>query len=147
MIGRRRALALLGLPLLAACRFPAETPAAVRGGAMKVGLLVPLATFREMAEQEALFTAAARIGTEPMLVEGRVHDVVASVADGTLHLLAGGLPETTPLASRIALTRPWGKATIAGEVRHAVWGLRQGENALLLALNQAVSSGGGVAPS
>ena len=143
LINRRQAIALLGAAFLAACRFPDDpegTLADVTGGELKVGLLVPLATFREMAEHEALLVAAERIGAEPVLFEGRAHDLMAAVENGTIHLLAGGLPKDTPLSSRIALTKPWGRAAISGEVQDAVWGIRKGENAFLLALNRALAA-------
>lgn len=145
--GRRRRAALLAALLalafgVTACvmpRDPERTLQRVRGETLVVGLLQPAEAFQAGDEAAALRRLAESLDARVRYAEGGLHDQLAALHNGSVHLLAGRIPETTPLASELALTRPWGRITVDGEDQAAVFALRKGENAFLLAVDRGLS--------
>jgi hypothetical protein len=128
---------LLALP--AACDLPRDpfgTRNAVRGETLVAGVVAPALT---AAEEAALGALARDLGAELLLVPGDVHAGLSALDRGEAHVLAGGIPESTPCADRAALSKPIGR-------ERYVLMLRRGENAMLLAANRAVAGTDGAAP-
>lgn len=130
--------------MLAGCYFPDDpkhTLATIeRQGAIKVGILAePLPE----ADAKVIARFAESLGVRTDYVSGPAHALLAGLEEGSLHLLAGDIPEDTPMASHAALSNPHpprimlpGRAERRSEKRVLL--LRKGENRLLLRLNRSL---------
>lgn len=138
----RLGLCFLAAVALAACRYPADpenTLDRTEGGTLRVGLLSDRATFDASPEAARLDVVADALGATLQFRQGGAHDLVAALEDGEIDLIAGGVPEDTPFASEIGVSKPWGRVQIGADSLPGVFGLRQGENAFLLAINRALA--------
>jgi hypothetical protein len=129
------------LGVLAGCdelpRDPQETTEQVSGAVLRVGWVAgaePSAT-----ERAAVAGVAERLGASVQAVEGPVHRLVAELQEGRLHLLGGALPEKTPFATEVGLTKQVGTVVLRGNAEPAVMAIRSGENRFLLLVNEAIA--------
>lgn len=134
---------VLAAGLLAGCdelpRDPEDTTARVSASVLRVGWVAGAEpTEVERAAVEAL---AARLGADLETTEDTVHQLVARLEEGSLHLVLGALPEKTPFASRVGLSKPVGSVVLHGEAQPTVIAIRSGENRFLLLLNDAIEKG------
>lgn len=146
--GRRLLLAAPLLPLLAACgRIPADsrgTTERVRGGTLRVGVSPnPPATNvaddgSPSGDEVDLAAAFARtLDAEPAWTTGAESALATELETGGIDLWIGGLDDTSPWTSKVALTRPY--RTVEGpdgKERKLVMAVRMGENRLLTALER-----------
>jgi len=68
-----------------------------------------------------------------------VHQLVPRLEEGSLHLVVGSLPEQTPFAAQIGLSKPVGTVILRGETQPTVIAIRSGENRFLLLVNDAIT--------
>lgn len=135
-------LALTGaLAMLAGCddlpRDPEETTETVSGAVLRVGWVA--GAEQTDVERAALADVAKRLGAALETSHAPVHELVAGLDEGTVHVIGGALPEKTPFASEIGLTKPVGTVVLKGEVQPAVMAVRSGENRFLLLVNDAIA--------
>ena len=126
---------------LTACdlpRDPEETLEAVRGQELRVGVL----KFGENAEKDRPIVErlAASLDAKLTYVEGDAHALVEDLKRGHLHLVIGGVPESTPFGRELGLSKPVGPLHGAREEEKRVLAVRPGENAFLLRVNQAIEA-------
>ncbi|PVE23333.1 hypothetical protein DC522_16490 [Microvirga sp. KLBC 81] len=126
---------------LAGCdlpRDPEETLEAVRGQELRVGVL----KFGENAEKDRPIVErlAASLEAKLVYVEGDAHALFEDLKRGHLHLVIGGVPETTPFEKELGLSKPVGPLHGAREEEDRVIAVRPGENAFLLRVNQAIEA-------
>ena len=123
------------LALPASCGLPRDvdgTLDAVRGGTLQVAVAAPLTP----AESAVLDRLARDLGATLAPVPAELHAAVAELSahqrDGVrVVVVAGSIPEDSPLAEGVAATRPIGRERF-------VLLLPPGENALLMAADRAV---------
>jgi hypothetical protein len=117
-------------------RDPEETLEKVRGQELRVGVL----KFGENAEKDrpVVERLARRLGSKPVYVEGDAHALFEDLKRGGLHLVIGGVPESTPFKKELGLSKPVGPLLRAHEDQKRVLAVRPGENAFLLRVNQAI---------
>ncbi|MBU2999733.1 enoyl-CoA hydratase [Roseovarius nubinhibens] len=139
---------IAALAMLAGCYFPDDpknTLATIeRQGAVKVGVLAePLPE----ADTKAIARFAESLGVRTDYVRGPSHALLAGLEEGNIHLLAGDIPEDTPMESHAALSNPYpprvmlpGRSESRAEKRVLL--LRKGENRLLLRLNRSLREAG-----
>jgi hypothetical protein len=129
------------LGVLAGCddlpRDPEETTERVGGAVLRVGWVAGAEP--SPIERAAVAGVAERLDASVEASEGPVHQLVADLQEGKLHLLGGALPEKTPFASEIGLTKPVGIVTLRGEIQPTVMAIRSGENRFLLLVNEAIA--------
>lgn len=131
-------MALLAMSMLAACKVPDDpegTTKEVTDGVLRVGILTQQL---DPVDAAAVALVAHALPAEPELVTGDPHTLFAQLEDGKIHLVAGGIPASTPFAADVALTAPVGSVTVRGETEDRVLALRKGENRFLVAVNRAV---------
>jgi hypothetical protein len=141
----RSLLALAAAPLvagaLAGCddlpRDPEETTEQVRGAALRVGWVAGAEP--SAIERAAVAGLAQRLDASVEAIEGPVHQLVAALGEGKLHLLGGELPENTPFAAEVGLTKPVGTVVLRGEAEPTAMAVRSGENRFLLLANEAIA--------
>ncbi|MFD1694340.1 ABC transporter substrate-binding protein [Roseibium aestuarii] len=139
-----RLWACLGLSLLlplalAACNFPQdpeETLDKVRGGELVVGVngsskADPAAGLENPRERAILTRFAERLDARIVLRHDEFHQLAAALEEGEVDLIAGDLPETTPFATRLGLSRPMSETRLRGETVKTVFAVRKGENRFL----------------
>ena len=126
--------------LLAGCddlpRDPERTTEEVRGAVLRVGWVAGAEPTG--IERAAVAGLAARLDAALKVTEGTVHQLVAALDEGKVHVVGGGLPEKTPFASDIGLSKPVGTFVLRGEAQPTVMAIRSGENRFLLLLNDAI---------
>jgi hypothetical protein len=140
----RTLLALAAAPLLAGVlagcedlpRDPEETTEQVSGAVMRVGWVAGAEP--SDIERAAVAGVAERLGASVEVIEGPVHRLVAELGEGKLHLLGGELPEKTPFATEVGLTKPVGTVVLHGKAEPTVMAIRSGENRFLLLVNEAI---------
>lgn len=135
---------IAALAMLAGCYFPDDpknTLATIeRQGAVKVGVLAePLPE----ADAKVIARFAKSLGVRTDYVSGPAHALLAGLEKGNIHLLAGDIPEDTPMASHAALSNPYPpRVKLPGRSEKRVLLLRKGENRLLLRLNRSLREAG-----
>jgi Bacterial extracellular solute-binding proteins, family 3 len=126
---------------LAACdlpRDPEQTLEAVQGQELRVGVL----KYGENAEKDRPIAErlATSLGSKLVYVEGDAHALFEDLKRGHLHLVIGGVPESTPFQKELGLSKPVGRLHGAHEEEDRVIAVRPGENAFLLKVNQAIEA-------
>lgn len=149
-------LLLAAAPLLPACgsRFPADAAGSldrITGASLRVGVS-PHPPFTRVdeagdvsgSEADLARAFAARLDATPDWSVGAETSLVPSLHDGELDVLIGGLDDTTPWVSEVALTRPYATVTGPdGKERSLVMAVRAGENALLTELERFLAEQAG----
>lgn len=126
--------------VLAACDPPADpegTTAEVQDGRLVLGWVAGVPQ-RDAPEIEVVRRLAASLSAELEIVEAPVHELVGALEVSRIHLMAGDLPETSPLSRLVGLSRPVGNLTYRGEIVPRVIALREGENGFLVRLNRVI---------
>ena len=118
-------------------RDPEETTEQVSGGVLRVGWVAGAEP--NAIERGAVAGVAERLGASVEASEGPIHHLVSELQEGRLHLLGGALPEKTPFASEIGLTKHVGAVVLRGEPEPTVMAIRSGENRFLLLVNEAIA--------
>jgi hypothetical protein len=135
-------LAFAGGSMLAGCddlpRDPEDTTGQVSGAVLRVGWVAGAEP--SAVERAAVAGLAARLAAAVEVTEAPVHRLVAELEKGSVHLLGGELPEATPFASEIGLTKSVGTVVLRGEAQPAVMAIRSGENRFLLLVNEAIEA-------
>ena len=105
---------------------------------MRVGVL----KFGENAEKDRpiVHRLAASLEAKLVYVEGDAHAVFEDLKRGHLHLVIGGVPESTPFGKELGLSKSVGPLHGAREEEKRVLVVRPGENAFLLRVNQAIEA-------
>ena len=132
-------MAFLAGLILSGCdlpRDPEETLEAVEGRELRVGVL----KYSENAEKDRPIAErlATSLGSKLVYVEGDAHALFEDLKRGHLHLVIGGVPESTPFEKELGLSKPVGPLHGAHEEEDRVLAVRPGENAFLLRVNQAI---------
>ena len=127
--------------ILAGCdlpRDPEETLETVQGRELKVGVL----KFGENAEKDRPIVErlAASLDAKLTYVEGDAHALFEDLKRGHLHLVIGGVPESTPFGKELGLSKPVGPLHGAREKEKRVLAVRPGENAFLLRVNEVIEA-------
>lgn len=123
---------------IAGCNFPNDpegTLASVRNATLDAGVASPELADEDRAALEAIARGA---GAELVLHQGNVHDLAAQIEAGQIDILAGCIPEDTPLAEQVALTNPFGNVKVGDATHKRVLAIRKGENAFLIFINKAL---------
>ncbi len=131
---------LLG-SILAGCdlpRDPQETLKTVQGQELRVGVL----KFAENADKDRPIVErlAASLEAKLVYVEGDAHALFEDLKRGHLHLVIGGVPESTPFEKELGLSKPVGPLHGAHEEENRVIAVRPGENAFLLRVNEVIEA-------
>jgi hypothetical protein len=134
-------MAFLMGSVLAGCdlpRDPEETLETVQGQELRVGVL----KFGENADKDRPIVErlAASLGSKLVYVDGDAHVLFEDLKRGHLHLVIGGVPESTPFAKELGLSKPVGPLHGAHEEEDRVIAIRPGENGFLLRVNQAIEA-------
>jgi polar amino acid transport system substrate-binding protein len=124
---------------LAACdlpRDPGETLESVQGQELRVGVL----KFGQNAEKDRPIVErlAAKLEAKLVYVEGDAHALFEDLKRGHLHLVIGGVPQSTPFAKELGLSKPVGPLHGAHEEEDRVIAVRPGENGFLLRVNEVI---------
>src|SRR5918994_2947755 len=119
-------------------RDPEDTLETVQGQELRVGVL----KFGENADKDRPIVErlAASLEAKLIYVEGDAHALVEDLKRGHLHLVIGGVPESTPFGKELGLSKPVGPLHGAHEEEDRVLAVRPGENAFLLRVNQAIEA-------
>jgi hypothetical protein len=129
------------LGALAGCddipRDPEDTTDLVTGSVLRVGWVAG-AEPNEI-EHAAVATLAERLRAAIEISEGPVHQLMAELEEGTVHVVGGAVPEKTPFAKDVGLTKRVGTVVLRGEVEPTVMAIRSGENRFLLLVNEAIA--------
>ena len=126
---------------LAACdlpRDPEETLESVQGQELRVGVL----KFGQNAEKDRPIVErlAASLKAKLVYVEGDAHALFEDIKRGHLHMVIGGVPESTPFEKELGLSKPVGPLHGAHEEEDRVIAVRPGENAFLLRVNEVIEA-------
>jgi hypothetical protein len=117
-------------------RDPEDTTEQVSGSVLRVGWIAGAEpTELERAAVDAL---AVRLAAAVETSQDTVHQLVPRLEEGSLHLVLGSLPEQTPFAARVGLSKPVGTVLLGGETQPTVVAIRSGENRFLLLVNDAI---------
>src|SRR5215203_801124 len=127
--------------VLAGCdlpRDPEKTLETVQGQELRVGVL----KFGQNADKDRPIVErlAASLGSKPVYVEGDAHALFEDLKRGHLHLVIGGVPESTPFAKELGLSKAVGPLHGAHEEENRVMAVRPGENAFLLRVNEVIET-------
>jgi hypothetical protein len=117
-------------------RDPEETTENVSGAVLRVGWVAGAEPTE--IERAAVAGLAARLGAAVEASEGTVHELVSGLEEGTVHLVAGELPEKTPFAREVGLTKRVGTVVLRGKAEPTAMAVRSGENRFLLLANEAI---------
>jgi hypothetical protein len=134
-------MAFLAGLALAGCdvpRDPEETLDTVQGQQLRVGVL----KFGQNADMDRPIVEqlAASLGSKLVYVEGDAHALFEDLKRGHLHLVIGGVPESTPFAKELGLSKPVGPLHGAHKEEDRVLAVRPGENAFLLRVNAIIEA-------
>jgi hypothetical protein len=126
---------------LAGCdlpRDPEETLETVQGQELRVGVL----KFGANAERDRPIVERLATSLEAKLVyvEGDAHALFEDLKRGHLHLVIGGVPESTPFGKELGLSKSAGHLHGAHEEENRVIAVRPGENAFLLRVNEVIEA-------
>jgi len=134
----RQLLAVTLLFVLAACQLPKDpenTIQTVQGAVLKVGLLQdPL----PQIDLTAVTLIADALNAKVEWHRENPHRMLDALEVGDLHLLAGGIPEDSPLTDHAGATNPIGHVTVGADRPERVLLLRRGENRFLMRANMAL---------
>ncbi|QDZ01575.1 hypothetical protein FQ775_14980 [Nitratireductor mangrovi] len=130
------ATALLGLAACDLPRDPERTSQRVRDGQLVVGHVTGAPISAE--EGNILRRVADSLSASVRIVDGNAHELVEMLDRGAVHIVAGRLPEDTPFADRMGLTKPVGTLSRGSETVATVFAVRQGENAFLRIVNRVI---------
>jgi len=131
-------LVLVAVGSAAGCDLPIDpegTSSAVEDGALRVGVVAPSMS---QEDQEAIDAIASSFNANEETVKGAVHDLVAQLEQGGIHILVGDLPASTPLSQKAGLSRAYGRVNIGGESHDRVLAVRKGENGFLTRIEKAL---------
>jgi hypothetical protein len=119
-------------------RDPEETLETVQGQELRVGVL----KFGQNADKDRPIVErlAASLEAKLVYVEADAHALFEDLKRGHLHLVIGGVPESTPFAKELGLSKPVGPLHGAHEEEERVLAVRPGENAFLLRLNEVIET-------
>jgi hypothetical protein len=119
-------------------RDPHETLKTLSGQELRVGVL----KFHGNAEQDRPIVErlATRLGSKLVYIEGDAHALFEDLKRGHLHLVIGGVPESTPFGKELGLSKPVGPLHGAHEEEERVLAVRPGENAFLLKVNETIEA-------
>jgi polar amino acid transport system substrate-binding protein len=119
-------------------RDPEETLETVQGQELRVGVL----KFGQNADKDRPIVErlAASLEAKLVYVEADAHALFEDLKRGHLHLVIGGVPESTPFAKELGLSKPVGPLHGAHEEEEWVLAVRPGENAFLLRLNEVIET-------
>ena len=136
-------IAFLAGLALAGCdlpRDPEETLETVQGQELRVGVL----KFGENAEKDrpVVERLAASLEAKLVYLEGDAHALFEDLKRGHIHLVIGGVPESTPFEKELGLSKPVGPLHGAHEEEDRVLAVRPGENAFLLRVNRIIEAAG-----
>jgi hypothetical protein len=124
--------------LLLACNLPDDpdgTTETVTGGVLRIGALTdPL----DPVDAEAVARVAKALQAEPEFMTADPHTLFVQLEDGTLHVVAGRIPVTTPFSGDVALSDPMGRVMLGDDTEDRVLAIRKGENRFLIAVNRAI---------
>ncbi len=134
-------MAFLMGSVLAGCdlpRDPEETLKTVQGQELRVGVL----KFGQNADKDRPIVErlAASLGSKLVYVDGDAHALFEDLKRGHLHLVIGGVPESTPFAKELGLSKPVGPLHSTHEEESRVLAVRPGENAFLLRVNEVIEA-------
>jgi hypothetical protein len=134
-------MAFLAGLALAGCdlpRDPEETLETVQGQDLRVGVL----KFGENAAKDRpiIERLAKSLEAKLVYVEGDAHALFEELKRGHLHLVMGGVPESTPFEKELGLSKPVGPLHGAREEENRVIAVRPGENAFLLRVNEIIEA-------
>jgi polar amino acid transport system substrate-binding protein len=127
--------------VLAGCdlpRDPEKTLETVQGQELRVGVL----KFGQNADKDRpiIERLAASLEAKLVYVEGDAHALFEDLRRGHLHLVIGGVPESTPFEKELGLSKPVGPLHGAHEEEDRVIAVRPGENAFLLRVNEVIEA-------
>jgi hypothetical protein len=127
--------------VLAGCdlpRDPEETLETVQGQELRVGVL----KFGQNADKDRPIVErlGSSLGAKLIYVEGDAHGLFEDLKRGHLHLVIGGVPESTPFAKELGLSKPVGPLHGAYEEENRVLAVRPGENGFLLRVNEVIEA-------
>lgn len=125
--------------LLSGCwmpRDPEGTTERVRGGTLHLGVL---GTVLSDAEERAVAAVADALDAEVSRDTADPHRLFAMLGAGEIDIVVGGVPEDTPFASRVGLTRSIGKVRVGDRLEDRVLAIRQGENRFLMTVNRTLA--------
>jgi len=134
-------MAFLAGLALAGCNVPRDpegTLETVQGQELRVGVL----KFGQNGDKDRPIVEqlAASLGSKLVYVEGDAHALFEDLKRGRLHLVVGGVPESTPFAKELGLSKPVGPLHDAHEEEERVLAVRPGENAFLLRVNEVIEA-------
>jgi hypothetical protein len=134
-------IAFLMGSILAGCdlpRDPEETLETVQGQELRVGVL----KFGQNADKDRPIVErlAKNLEAKLVYVEGDAHALFEDLKRGHLHLVMGGVPESTPFEKELGLSKPVGPLHGAHEEEDRVMAVRPGENAFLLRVNEVTEA-------
>jgi hypothetical protein len=134
-------MAFLVGSVLAGCdlpRDPEETLETVQGQELRVGVL----KFGQNADKDRPIVErlGSSLGAKLIYVEGDAHGLFEDLKRGHLHLVIGGVPESTPFAKELGLSKPVGPLHGAYEEENRVLAVRPGENGFLLRVNEVIEA-------
>lgn len=89
------------------------------------------------AERPVLESLAKDLHAFLEYVPGETSELVAALEQGRIHLIAS-LPGSSPYSKSVGFSRKY--CNHAWEERERVWGIRQGENAFLLEIDEALEA-------
>jgi hypothetical protein len=119
-------------------RDPEETLETVQGQELRVGVL----KFGQNADKDRPIVErlAASLEAKLVYVEADAHALFEDLKRGHLHLVIGGVPESTPFAKELGLSKLVGPLHGAQEEESRVLAVRPGENAFLLRVNEVIEA-------
>jgi hypothetical protein len=129
---------LIGLGMIG-CDLPQDpegTLDSIRGQELRVGVL----NYGENGRADRLVVErfAADLRSRIAYRDGDAHALFEDLKRGEIHLVIGGVPETTPFASELGLSKAVGPLVGADNDENRVMAVRPGENAFLLKVNEAI---------
>tara|TARA_B100000949_G_scaffold226275_1_gene231430 strand:+ start:580 stop:1017 length:438 start_codon:yes stop_codon:yes gene_type:complete len=130
---------LLGMAL-AGCDLPRDPEATtdhVRGKTLIVGITTDDEP-SDPKERAAIEQLAERLDAQVEYRRGELHQLVRTLEDGGIHLIAGHIPETTPFATETGLSAPVSSVVVDGERVKTVFAVRKGENGFLTEMETAM---------
>lgn len=124
-----------------------------RGGVLRAGVVAhpPWTVVDDNAvsgiEAQLLESWASHLGARVEWRAGDLDELAEALHRREIDVLAGGLHQNTPYASKLALTQPYTRVEDAhGQTQHLVLAVTPGESALLFNLDRFVAARGSATP-